>query len=145
MLEREPIIGRQLTKPFVRSIIGYDRCRGCEAGARREENSSLSLFLINLERTGNRSIIVKLIGEARALAVDFSDGGTKRQRVDEVGGNGENGIQEERRRCCARARVNSILVPERSANFIPTSILFRGETRTTALACDTIAFAIPFP
>lgn len=52
---------------------------------------------------------------------------------------------EERRRCCARARVNSILVPERSANFIPTSILFRGETRTTALACDTIAFAIPFP
>lgn len=60
LLEREPIIGRQLTKPFVRSIIGYDRCRGCarcEAGVSDEERRislSLSLmrFLINLERTG---------------------------------------------------------------------------------------------
>lgn len=51
LLEREPIIGRQLTKPFVRSIIGYDRCRGCarcEAGVSDEERRiSLSLSLSN--------------------------------------------------------------------------------------------------
>lgn len=44
LLEREPIIGRQLTKPFVRSIIGCDRCRGC-AGRCEERKLSLSLSL----------------------------------------------------------------------------------------------------